>query len=157
MYMYVCMYVCTYVYVCMYILLRPASQKLHPDQARKTMYFPHECARRRTNHIKDLNGSCSKGRPHTRKTCNILCMYLQILLSTAAHVGAECPAFTSADQGLQHFIYGSTQMLATQVSRVDKSCVIEELRSQGSFQRFLRHNTVAIDAFKHVEVVPSVR
>ena len=46
-----------------------------------------------------------------------LCMYLQILLSTAAHVGAECRAFTSADQGLQHFIYGSTQMLATQVSR----------------------------------------
>ena len=46
-----------------------------------------------------------------------VCMYLQILLSTAAHVGAECRAFTSADQGLQHFIYGSTQMLATQVSR----------------------------------------
>ena len=46
-----------------------------------------------------------------------LWLYLQILLSTAAHVGAECRAFTSADQGLQHFIYGSTQMLATQVSR----------------------------------------
>ena len=49
--------------------------------------------------------------------CMYVCMYLQILLSTAAHVGAECRAFTSADQGLQHFIYGSTQMLATQVSR----------------------------------------
>ena len=84
-------------------------------------------------------------------------MYLQILLSAAAYVGAECPAFTSADQGLQHFIYGSTQMLATQVSRVDKSCVMEELRCQGSSQSFLRHTTVAIDAFKYVEVVPSVR
>ena len=52
-------------------MLRPASQKLHPDQARKTMYFSHEFSRRHTNHIKDLNGSCSKRRAHTKKTLQI--------------------------------------------------------------------------------------
>ena len=93
-----------------------------------------------------------------KPACIPLCQHSRTCRGrTAAPVGAECRVFTSADQGLQHFIYGSTQMLATQVSRVDKSCVIEELRSQGSFQRFLRHNTVAIDAFKYVEVVPFVR
>ena len=44
---------------------------VHPDQARKTLYFSHEFSRRHTNHIKDLNGSCSKRRAHTKKTLQI--------------------------------------------------------------------------------------